>query len=414
MDTRRQNHGTRIANRMCGLALSAALAAAVWIIAKLAAPALDWQPETYCAAVAFTLTAAYHTLFVALHRKQIARRAADQIAWQTQGASRVEQTARIRQDLASLPEFCKILDSHLACANSITEDGSVKIIETLSKIQAQSDKLAQTLSSQEDKTSGICADQKMRMQNNAQTVRNFFEYIASREKELKADAQKVRAVLEKVADLSGLVQLIRAVAAKTNLLALNAAIEAARAGEAGRGFAVVADEVRKLSAQTQQATDCIDAAIAEVNSIVETNLQSIASDERIENEARQSNLIAKNLQSLDAIFADVAQYLHDSTSAAADAVRSVNADVYAALDAMQFQDISRQQLETVQKALEILKLHFLQADQALADNSADPWPALAQRIADLHDHYVMSAQRDAHSGSPAAGPSASEPRVELF
>jgi methyl-accepting chemotaxis protein len=67
-------------------------------------------------------------------------------------------------------------------------------------------------------------------------------------------SQVIATLAESSGEITGVVELIKAIAAQTNLLALNATIEAARAGDAGRGFAVVADEVKRLAQQTADAT----------------------------------------------------------------------------------------------------------------------------------------------------------------
>lgn len=75
-------------------------------------------------------------------------------------------------------------------------------------------------------------------------------------------------VLDKAAaNMSGVVELIQAIANQINLLALNATIESARAGEAGKGFAVVASEVKNLATQVATATDKISGEISEMQNI---------------------------------------------------------------------------------------------------------------------------------------------------
>ncbi|HCJ57497.1 MAG TPA: methyl-accepting chemotaxis protein, partial [Clostridiaceae bacterium] len=85
---------------------------------------------------------------------------------------------------------------------------------------------------------------------------------------IKTNVENSAALVEKLgvksSEVTGIVNIIRDIADRTNMLALNAAIEAARAGEAGRGFAVVADEVRNLADQTKEASMDIETVISEI------------------------------------------------------------------------------------------------------------------------------------------------------
>ncbi|WP_434339437.1 methyl-accepting chemotaxis protein [Motilimonas cestriensis] len=115
-------------------------------------------------------------------------------------------------------------------------------------------------------------DQVNHVEQASNTGREVMAHNISTTHQLSSRIQNSSAVIAEVGNLSnnigGILDVIRGIAAQTNLLALNAAIEAARAGEQGRGFAVVADEVRDLAQKTTNST-------TEIQSMIE-NLQASA------------------------------------------------------------------------------------------------------------------------------------------
>lgn len=69
---------------------------------------------------------------------------------------------------------------------------------------------------------------------------------------------------DSAANINKTIEIIKGLAAQTNLLSLNASIEAARAGDAGRGFAVVAEEIRNLSEESSNNAQEIEVIVKEL------------------------------------------------------------------------------------------------------------------------------------------------------
>jgi methyl-accepting chemotaxis protein len=89
-------------------------------------------------------------------------------------------------------------------------------------------------------------------------------------REIIAETEKrIKRLGERSQEISGIVNLINTISERTHVLALNASMQAAVAGEAGRGFAVVAEEVQRLAESSRNATQQIATLVNNIQ--LETN-----------------------------------------------------------------------------------------------------------------------------------------------
>ena len=101
-------------------------------------------------------------------------------------------------------------------------------------------------------------------QQGGETARRTMEGMKQILADVEQSGEQVVSFGGQLQKVGKIVEVINAVAQKTNLLALNATIEAARAGEYGRGFAVVAEEIRKLADSTTESASEITQLIGKV------------------------------------------------------------------------------------------------------------------------------------------------------
>lgn len=162
-------------------------------------------------------------------------------------------------------------------------------------------------------------------------------------------------ILVNTAEINKISDEIQYISDQTNLLALNAAIEAARAGEHGRGFSVVAEEVRKLSDRTSLASNNIIQIVGKVNSSVRDISRSLL-DNLKKNKEKKSHV--------DHAVGELVRTAEDSTevftkliSNAVASSESVAKNIDQIILSLQFQDITKQQIDQALNPLDRIKVN---------------------------------------------------------
>lgn len=172
-------------------------------------------------------------------------------------------------------------------------------------------------------------------------VRERCQLASQESKQANETAKGTNRVMEQLAtsalEIGHVVNIIRDIAAQTNMLSLNAAIEAAGAGEAGKGFAVVANEVKDLARQTSDATKMISEKIQEIqdktHKVAEANREITESIDRIDQsnaiitlavdeQADSVGAIARSIDEVAHAAGDVTRNAGELSQAAEDVARS--------------------------------------------------------------------------------------------
>ena len=339
---------------------------------------------------------------VAADRTEIFVNAAEQVAGELRGVQRYNDVVR----------------GQLQGVVAETEKASFDIASRLQGIDEIISRLTAFVESTTVESNQLLSASEDRIGQNRVLISTLESYIRQRVATAQEDRERVAQVVKEARSLGALVDLIKHISGQTNLLALNAAIEAARAGEAGRGFAVVADEVRKLSGETEKAVSQISKGIHTVANSIETQFEDKLSHDNAAAEREALESFAAQLDGLGKSYKEVTEHEALVMSTIADSSQQLAQMFMSALASVQFQDVTRQQIEQVIAALDQLDRHAKLLASRL-DEFEDPHfqlQPLATHLEQIYSSYVMDSQRDIHNSTTNSSSASVKtgPRVELF
>ena len=306
-------------------------------------------------------------------------------------------TEVVSQDLARLEQCFAILQKQVTVTIRTSERAVIETVERLNRVHHRSAELHQHIVDAVGRSRVLSESSQQEASGNQATVATLAASQDAFTQARQENQARIRHVVEQVRHLTPLAALIGDISQQTNLLAINASIEAARAGEDGAGFKVVAAEVRRLSSQTAQAAEKISEGIKSVAATIEGELAQASELDADGGAAMHLTEVATHIAQISASLNEVVPYLVELSQNMNNGMDAITLDIIDAMGHMQFQDINRQLLEQVERALGSLSEHSASLYALVGGEAPPPPQALEDLMERWVDGYVMEEQRIAHA-----------------
>ena len=313
-------------------------------------------------------------------------------------AKQIKQFAECRhKDLvATLKELHSLMASHLKNVTTETNDAALSLINQLKLIHSAISHLLQTVSENRRESDELSEGSQSTLENNQATMHHLQSYINKRIKEIDHDHTMAGELQEQATVMSDLTKLIESVSKQTTIVATNAKIEATRAGAYGKAFGVIADEITNLSQQIGSASKKIIQSIDQMGVSIEEKFKDKLDNTAKNEETNLLNGLRDQLTHMGQSYLQLEQFNRQTLDNINESSEEIKSKVNESLMAIQFQDITQQQIEVVLKSLNRFEDHLSESDcMTLAETKGtaiDPF-----NIEQIRELYVMKKQRDIHS-----------------
>lgn len=336
-------------------------------------------------------------------------------------ASEADVSAGRLQDIvAALTPFRhtgQVLNAQLTSVVTYTDEAANEIVSRLQEISQNVHAIVVTVTNAWKHDSALFMQEVQRtLHEREEALTSLRQFMEQREAVVAADGLRWDKLSQDADEMKANVDGIRQLASTARILSINARIEAAHAGEKGRAFDIIASEMRKLSEDVDKIAENVGTRVmsmgAEIRSEHMTEAQRTVQAEHSTLEALGQKL--NQLGAFDTLQRNTANLLLEL----ANSTELIANQVMEALASVQFQDITRQKIEHVGKALGQFDV---QIANVIAHASTPKGEGLsldpnAVNVDGLRRGYVMQSQRDIHARltGDSAGASAPPDAIELF
>lgn len=333
-----------------------------------------------------------------------------------------ERLRDVAESLTPLRATGRVLGAQLGSVVDFTDSAAHDLVARLSAISQEMHAVVATVTKAwKEDTAAFVSEVKRSAREREEALRALRAFMSSREQSVETDGERWSALLRDTDVMQGNVEEIRALAVTARILTFNARIEASHAGERGAAFACVANEMRELTEGIDQIAKRVGGRVESMGAQIRTDYV-LEAERAIVAERTMVDELGRRLDGLGA-FDALQRSTEGLLARLASSTERIAAQVSEALASVQFQDISRQKIEQVTKALEGFDAHIGRVVEFAASTSGE-LDAESIDASSLLSGYVMHSQRHIHArvtGGAAPGDATSSaddddqgPAIELF